>query len=47
MKIALGVAGSDFDQITREFGIAATEERFTLSLMQNNWELLQRQPGWR
>lgn len=42
MKIAVGVAGPDFNQITREFGLIAKDERFTLSMMQNNWEQLKR-----
>lgn len=42
MKIAVGVAGPDFNQITRDFGLVVEDERFTLSLMQNNWEQLSR-----
>ena len=42
MKIAVGVAGPDFNQITREFGLIVEDERYTLSLMQNNWEQFER-----
>ena len=36
------MAGPDFNQITRDFGFVVEDERFTLSMMQNSWEQLER-----
>jgi MinD-like ATPase involved in chromosome partitioning or flagellar assembly len=40
MKIAVGFAGPDIHQITREFGIISNDENMSLSLLQSNWDLL-------
>jgi cellulose biosynthesis protein BcsQ len=42
MKIALGIAGTEYDLIYRDFGMIFEDERFTLSLTQKDWDLLQR-----
>jgi MinD-like ATPase involved in chromosome partitioning or flagellar assembly len=39
MKIAVGFAGPDLQQITREFGLIANDEQMALAMMQSNWEL--------
>jgi cellulose biosynthesis protein BcsQ len=39
MKIAVGFAGPDLQQITREFGLIANDEQMALAMMQSNWDL--------
>jgi cellulose biosynthesis protein BcsQ len=40
MKIAVGFAGPDLQQITREYGLVANDDQMALALMQSNWDLL-------
>jgi len=39
-RYAIGVAGPDLGRITKEYGTAATDERFTLSMLQSGWKPL-------
>ncbi len=39
MKIAVGFAGPDLAQITREYVLTADETRMSLSFIQTNWEM--------
>lgn len=39
MKIAVGFAGPDLQQITREFGLVANDDQMAIVMMQSNWEL--------
>jgi MinD-like ATPase involved in chromosome partitioning or flagellar assembly len=39
MKIAVGFAGPDLQQITREFGLVASDDQMAIVMMQSNWEL--------
>jgi cellulose biosynthesis protein BcsQ len=42
MKIAVGFAGPDLQQITRDYVLIANDTQMSLSLMQSNWELFQK-----
>ena len=39
MKISVGFAGPDLNQITREYVLTADDTKISLSFIQTNWEL--------